>query len=195
MSRRPLDGSARVPRLWRSVTPALVLGLGLFGACFDSDEKAVPLSLPEGTTGPVLPGTSSSSEGGVSSSSGEAEVTCRDAIACVLGCATELQVSMLPEPDLTCFLECEPGMTVDELLDLFRLTECVTLYCIELGQCDILVPTETSTTSGDGGDMTTTGTDTGAGSTGDRFSCVNCVFGAVSDPNPPGCQEFADDCE
>ena len=192
MSRRPLDGSARYPRLWSSIAPALLAAVGLMGACFDSDETPPPLELPQGTTGVVPPPASSSSSGFPGSSSGDAEVTCRDAITCVQTCATDLQLSMSPEVDLTCFLECEPGMTLGELLDLFYLTECVTNYCIDLGLCDILVPTESTSTTGD------SGSDSGS-STGDgvdhRYDCINCVFGAVNDPNPPGCEEFAVACE
>ena len=57
------------------------------------------------------------------------------------------------ELDLTCFLTCEDGLTVAETLHLFRLTECVTNYCIDLGLCDILVPTESTSTTGDSGSV------------------------------------------
>lgn len=191
------------PRL-SSLAPALVAGLALVVACFDSDEKAVPLSTPAVTTGGVVPSTTSSSSGGSSSSSGTPDVTCRDAIDCVIGCAAELQASKLPETDLTCFLKCEPDLTVGEALHLFYLTECVTNKCIDQGACDVLVPTETSgsSSSSDGGSSSSGGssgtTDTGGSSSeagGPMNPCQDCILTNMLDKNPGGeCQALADAC-
>lgn len=165
----------------------------LLGACFDSDELYQPAAVSTSTTGPIpTTSSSSSSTSGSSSTTAEPEVTCRDAIDCVFGCVTELQTSMLPEPDLTCFLECEPGLTSEEVLDLFRLTECVTNRCISDGVCDQLVQTETSTgtSSSSGGESSSSGT------TGELVNeCLNCIVGSMMDPEPPGCMEFAAECK
>lgn len=165
--------------------------------CFDSDEKYQPAAGSTSTTGPISTTSSSTSTSSSSSTTAEPEVTCRDAIACVFGCITALQTSMLPEPDLTCFLECEPGLTSEEVLDLFYLAECVTNECIADGNCDVLVPTETSTSTGEGSSSSSTGTDTGSSSTtGENPTtiCLNCVVGAMMDPQPPGCMELAAQC-
>ena len=174
----------------------MLAAFALFVACFDSDEKNVEVNLPANDTGtPVLPpGTTSTTTGG-STSSGEPEVTCRDAIDCVVGCATELQVSELPEPDLTCFLTCEERLTVGEALHLFRLTECVTNKCIDQGVCDKLVPTESS--SSDGGSSSTGGSSsgtTGGGDDGSGTECIDCILANMLDPAPPGCIDLANAC-
>lgn len=131
-------------------------------------------------------------------------MTCRDAIDCVWGCAGELLASELPEPDLTCFLECEEGLTVPEALHLFRLTECVTNKCIDLGVCDILVPTETTSSSSSGGESTSTGGESSSSSTGTSSStgdngpdnpCLDCILANMRDEQPGGdCQGLADMC-
>lgn len=174
----------------------MALGAWLVAGCFDSDEKAQPAAGTTSTTGPMSTTSSSTSTSGSSSTTAEPEVTCRDAIDCVFGCITELQTSMLPEPDLTCFLECEPGLTSDEVLHLFYLAECVTNQCISDGYCDVLLPSE-STSTGEGSSSSSSGTDTGSSSTtGDNSTtiCLNCVVGAMMDPQPPGCMEVAAQC-
>ncbi|MEM7153326.1 MAG: hypothetical protein AAF799_10825 [Myxococcota bacterium] len=189
-------GSAKSPRI-ASIAPAMLAAFALFVACFDSDEKPVPLVFSTSTSGAVIPpGTTSTTTGVESTSSGEPEVTCRDAIDCVVGCATELQISMLPEPDLTCFLTCEERLTVGEALHLFRLTECVTNRCIDLGVCDKLVPSESS--SSDGGSSSSggssSGTTGGGGDEGDGTECIDCILANMLDPAPPGCIDLANAC-
>lgn len=174
-------------------------------ACFDSDEKAVPLSTPPVTTGPPPAASTTSTTSGSSSSSGTPEVTCRDAIDCVVGCAGELQTSKLPEPDLTCFLECEEDLTVGEALHLFRLTECVTNKCVDQGVCDVLVPTDTTGSSSSGGSSSgsssgssdsSSGSSSGStGGGGPDNPCLDCILANMLDPQPGGeCQGFADSC-
>lgn len=101
---------------------------------------------------------------------------------------------MLPEPDLTCFLECEPGLTSDEVLDLFYLAECVTNQCIEDGRCDALLPSESTSSTGG---SSSSGSDTGSSSTTGLdpvTECTNCVVGGMMDPQPAGCIELAAQC-
>lgn len=199
MDSGPRAVSTRSPRLPR-VAVALVASLGLLGGCFDSDEKYAPAAASTSTTGPITTTSSTSTSTSGSSSTTEApDVTCRDAIDCVVGCAGQLQASMLPEPDLTCFLDCEEGLTVPEALHLFRLTECVTNVCIEAGECDVLVPTETSTggsSSSSGG--SSSGTDTGTSTGGPAVPpnpCLDCILAYMLDKNPGGmCQTLADEC-
>jgi hypothetical protein len=125
----------------------------------------------------------------------------------VVGCAGALQASMLPEPDFTCFLDCEPGLSVDEVLHLFRLTECVTNLCIEIEPaCEVLVPTESTSGSSSSGDSSSssssssgsssdTGTSSTTGPTLPDNPCLDCVLAYMLDKNPGGvCQELADMC-
>lgn len=185
-------------------TVALAAGVGLVAGCFDSDEKYQPMAGSTSTTGPISTTSSSTSTSSSSSTTAEPDVTCRDAIECVLGCINQLQASMLPEPDLTCFLECEPGLNSDQVLDLFHLAECATNVCIASEPaCEFLVPTETSTggsSSSDGG-SSSSGTDTGTGSsstTGENPTaiCLDCVVAYLLDENPGGeCQAVADECQ
>ncbi len=195
-----MDSSPRAPsaRSARLLFVASALGgrLLLLGGCFDSDEKYVPAAGSTSTTGPITTTSSSttSTTSGSSSTTAAPDVTCRDAIDCVVGCAGQLQASMLPEPDLTCFLDCEEGLTVDEALHLFYLTECVTNVCIDNGTCDVLVPTETSTGSSGGSSSSSSGSDTGS-TTGPPNPCLDCILSYMLDKNPGGmCQSLADEC-
>lgn len=120
--------------------------------------------------------------------------TCRDAIDCVVGCAAELTQMDPPEqdPDLTCFLECEEGLTTDEALKLFQLTECVTDKCIDQGVCEAL---EAGSTTGEPDTGSSTG---GSGSGGPSPSnpCLDCILANMFDMKVGGeCQEFADLCQ
>lgn len=192
MSSGPRSALMPSPRL-TSIAPALAVAAVLLGACFDSDEKPVPLDLTTTSTSGPPPGTSTSTtELPDSSTTAEPEETCRDAIDCVVGCAAQLQTMPSTELDLTCFLQCEEGLTVGEVLHLFRLTECITNKCVEQGVCDILVPTETTGT-------TTTGDDpsSSSGTTdGTRPNlCLECVLANILDEQLGGdCQPFADAC-
>lgn len=178
---------------------AVALGAVLWptGGCFDSDEKYQPAAGSTSTSGPITTTSSSTSTSGSSSTTAEPEVTCRDAIQCVFDCFTQLQLSMLPEPDLTCFLECEPGLTSEEVLDLFYLAECVTNVCIDSGDCEILVPSESTSTGEGSSSGSSSGTDTGTSSTTGPDAttvCLNCVVGGLMDMQPAGCIEVAAQC-
>lgn len=163
-----------------------------------------------GTDGPAdsatsvgQPGVSTASDGSASSTGvppstateGNPDLTCRDAIDCVVDCASELQQMDAAEPDLTCFLECEEGLTVEESLHLFELTECVSNKCIDIGVCDELEPTGTAGEP----DM---GSGTGSGSGGSGSSggvspsqCLDCILSNIFDEHPGGeCQPYADAC-
>ena len=162
---------------------------GLAAGCFDSDQR-VRLGNTM-TTGPATGGSPPSpwtTGQGASSSSGDKpvpEATCRDAVECVFGCAAGLELPLPPEPDLTCFLECEDGLTEDEALLLLRLLDCVAAQCAEKGLCGA------GTTGGSSG----TGTSTGAGGGAELDPCTNCILVNVQDPQPPGCLEEAAMCD
>ncbi|MCA9709453.1 MAG: hypothetical protein KDK70_26670 [Myxococcales bacterium] len=168
----------------------------LLGACFDSDEKLVPLDPTTSTSGPSTGTSTSTTTSDSSSTTAEPEQTCRDAIDCVVGCAGELQMQQSAELDLTCFLTCEDGLTVAETLHLFRLTECVTNKCISQGVCDFLVPTESSSSgSSSGGESSSSGTGTDTTDGTRPNLCLQCVLTNILDEQLGGeCQTLADMC-
>ncbi len=157
-------------------------------SCFDSDEKlrAAGTGTTAGTTGLTPPDPWTTGQGGTSTTGPKPvpETTCRDAIECVFGCAAGLPMPLPPEPDLSCFLDCDMGLDEEEALKLLRLTDCVAMQCAEKGYCDA------------GG---TTGGDTGTGGTaadpGMLDPCTNCIFVNVQDPQPAGCLDEAAACE
>jgi hypothetical protein len=170
-----------VPPLRRGIA---ILGLLLpLGGCFDSDEKGQdePAGTTEVyTTGP--PVTTGPSETGESSTGPPPDVTCRDAIECIVECAAELQQAEPDaEPDLSCFLDCEAGLNVDEALALLRLGACISEQCFEQGACD--------------GPTGTTGTGTGSTGGPNENACLNCIAANAMDPQPPGCLDEALVCE
>jgi len=99
---------------------------------------------------------------------GPFETTCRDAIDCLITCMSLALVNNDPEPDLSCFIECDMGLSVDEAYYLFKLSECIVNQCAESGEC-------------------------GPDSTDE--SCLLCIAAYANDPEPPGCLEEAAACE
>jgi hypothetical protein len=164
-----------------------VVGLAVTGACFNSDDKLV--DEPGTTTGETYGPNPTTTEGGDETTTGEdPEVDCEDAIDCLIGCSSVLLDEDFDpnEPDLSCFIECESGLSVEEALELLRLTECLTNRCVEAGACDTLDETTGGTTGGDTG---------GTGDTdGPEFPCLDCLSTLVQDPEPPGCTEEASAC-
>ena len=122
------------------------LGLSLLvlasSACFDSDELALDDDLLGDSTRGPKPNTTGGDEtetedDGPGPDLPPPEVTCSDAVACVLDCANELgSVSSTDEVDLSCFFDCEAGLTVDEALKLIELGACVFDYCTGEGFCE-----------------------------------------------------------
>ncbi|MEZ4450238.1 MAG: hypothetical protein R3B09_12245 [Nannocystaceae bacterium] len=97
-----------------------------------------------GTTGPV--GT----------------LSCRSALSCLIQCALNIPQPPGPEPDLSCFLECEDGLSAEEVYDLFKFVNCVSNLCIDNGSCD---PNDF------GGD-----------------ACTGCFIENLALDAPPGCE-------
>ncbi len=166
-----------------------VLAVLALAACFDSDQKTVAAGTGGTTaaqTGYTPPDPWTTGQG-ASSSTGPKPVpesTCRDAIECVFGCAAGLPMPLPPEPDLSCFLDCDKGLDEEEALQLLRLVDCVAQQCAEKGFCDM------GGSTGTGGD-----TGTGGGSGGTIDPCTNCILVNVQDPQPAGCVEEAEACD
>jgi hypothetical protein len=94
--------------------------------------------------------------------------TCRDGIECLVMCQFELIVNMDPEPDLSCFLECDESLPTEEAYKLIQLAECINLQCEAEGAC--------------GGEAT-------------DMECLVCLTANSQDPEPEGCEEQAANCE
>ncbi len=166
-----------------------LLALATTGACFDSDQKFEPRS---GTTGDPDPTTgsqeSSSSSGGLDSTTGEPEFTCRDAVVCIQQCAFDLLINPSVEPDLGCLLRCvEENLTVRETYHLLQLSNCAADECEKTDKC---MP------ESEGTDTDTDGSTGGGGGDGGGVidPCLTCIFGEMSNPEPTVCVEFHELC-
>jgi hypothetical protein len=165
----------------RTKLPVLAVA-AMLSACFDSDE----LRSGEATeSGPAETVTMYSDETAESSDdnwtaeeTGPGETTCRDAIDCLVICQTALIVNPQPEPDLSCFLECDAGLNEEEAYLLIKLAECIGNKCAmdpdgagpEVPDCG----PEPETTDND---------------------CLICIAANGQDPQPIGCIEEAAACQ
>lgn len=171
-----------------SITLALIPAL-VFG-CFNSDEKV--RADDEAGSGSTETGAIYSDETALetddnwSASSETGDTTCRDAIECLIECQYELIGNPDPEPDLSCFLKCDVGLTVEEALALLKLGECIATECLEIGECAGAQDPTGDTDSG-----TDSGTDTGPSDT----DCLLCIAAYAMDPEPPGCMAEAAACQ
>ncbi|MFV8748994.1 hypothetical protein ACNOYE_00425 [Nannocystaceae bacterium ST9] len=175
---------------------ALAFAFAFSVGCFNSDEK-VRASDEAGTgstdTGAIYSDeTAQETDDNWTASTETGDTTCRDAIDCLIDCQYELIGNMDPEPDLSCFLECDKGLTVEEALALLKLGECIAGQCLEIGECagsqDTTDGTSSDSTDGTGSDS---GTDTGPTDT----DCLLCIAAYAMDPEPPGCMELAAECD
>lgn len=152
---------------------ALAPALALIG-CFNSDElKSV------GDTGSTVGDSDTvamysdetdgeNDDSWTAEETGPAETTCRDAIDCLVMCQAQQLFNMEPEPDLSCFLECDMGLTTEEAYLLIKLAECIGNQCAADGSC--------------GGEAT------------DNM-CLICIATYGQDPQPPGCIDEAAACQ
>ena len=145
----------------RSAVVARVLGVlasaSLVGGCFNSDEvfkiaPAVTTDGPDTTTSPTTTTATTSDDDDTTTGGPMGDKTCRDAITCVQSCIFELALSNLPEPDLSCFLDCTQALSEQEALKLLRLGNCVSGECSNLGYC--ATPGEDTGSTDDGGSST-----------------------------------------
>jgi len=153
---------------------ALLAALALIG-CFNSDELA-------GNSGTSSVGDTSSEtvteysdetdgendDSWTAEETGTGETTCRDAINCLVMCQFEQILNNELEPDLSCFLDCDKGLSIDEAYLLIKLAECIGNRCAMLGEC--------------GPDST-------------NNACLTCIAAHGQDPQPPGCLAEAAACQ
>lgn len=161
------------PLRTRTLASALAPALVVLG-CFNSDER--PSAEETSTTevnGETVTMYSDESEGENDDSwtaeeTGPFETTCRDAINCLVMCQLALFFNPDPEPDLSCFLECDMGLSIEEAYLLIKLAECIGHRCVELAAC-------------------------GPGSTNN--ACLTCIASHGQDPQPQGCLAEAAACK
>ncbi len=185
----------------RSSGLALAFAALVSASCFDSDQKLQ--GPPVGTTGEddtttTTTSTSTDTTGDLpgSSSTGTPPFTCEDAIACMVACGVQLGLSMDPEPDLSCLIDCvEEKLTVSETVDLLRLINCASDQCKELGACSSGA-TGTDDTGTSTGDSSSSSTSDGGGGSGALIDpCIDCIILYIQDESAPGCEEYANACE
>lgn len=157
-------------------------GIASMLACFDSDELRSDNAESESGGGETVTMYSdetaeSSDDSWTAEETGEGETTCRDAIDCLVTCQTLLILNMDPEPDLSCFLECDMGLTTEEAYKLIKLAECIGNKCA------------TEDPDGDGPLPIPCGPD------GTDMDCLICIAGNGTDPQPVGCLEEAAACQ
>jgi hypothetical protein len=155
----------------------------VLSACFDSDELLRSSDDSESGGDDTVTMYSDETAGDTDDNwtdeeTGPGTTTCRDAIDCLVTCQTELILSMDPEPDLSCFLECDMGLTIEEAYLLIELAECIGNKCAMDPDGDgPMVPAcgpEPETTDND---------------------CLICIAGNGQDPQPVGCLEEAAACQ
>ncbi len=185
---------------YRRASWGLVALIAASAACFDSDDKLQAVATTttgEPTTTTTTTGTTTTTDPttGAATTTGS-DVTCRDAIDCIFECAAAIQAQLSSdpgfEPDLSCFLECEELLSVEEAYKLLKLGNCASDRCAEMGECSM----------GGGSSGTSGGSDSSGSSTdggvpppdGPLDPCIMCIFVLMLDEEYEGCSEFAMEC-
>jgi hypothetical protein len=145
----------------------------LVGGCFNSDELAGAGDTTSEVGGDTVAPYSDESgddddDNWTAEETGPGETTCRDAIDCLVMCQSAQIFNDDPEPDLSCFLQCDMGLTTEEAYLLIKLAECIGNTCASQGAC--------------GPDSTNT-------------QCLICIAANGQDPQPPGCIDEAAACQ
>jgi hypothetical protein len=154
----------------------------LLFACFDSDELRSNPSTSESTGSETVAIYSdetaeSSDDNWSAEETGPFETTCRDAIDCLVICLS-MQIFMpQPEPDMSCFVECDKSLSPEEAYKLILLAECIGNKC-------------STDQDGDGPAFAKCG-----GPMSTQNSCLECIAENGQDLQPPGCLEEAAACE
>jgi hypothetical protein len=162
------------------LAPAALAPLLLF-ACFDSDELRSDESESESTSSDTVTiyddeTEDSSDDNWTAEDTGPGETTCRDAIDCLVVCQSMQIFNPQPEPDYSCFFQCDAGLTVEEAFKLIKLAECIGNKC-------------SMDPDGAGPEVAACGPES------TENACLICIAENGSDPQPPGCLEEAAACE
>lgn len=162
------------------LAPAALAPLLLFG-CFDSDEVRRTEIESESTGSETVTMYSDETDDGSDDSwtaeeTGPSETTCRDAIDCLVICQTALIFNPQPEPDLSCFFECDMGLSTEEAYKLIKLAECIGTKCA-------------ADPDAEGPEIAPCGPES------NDTDCLLCIAANGQDPQPPMCEEEAAACE
>ena len=196
----------RMPSLARAAgLVAMALAAVGIAGCFDSDDKglrAAPVGTTGDTTGIVDPSTSTGlpprppiDDGG--------NGTCKQSLGCLQNCIGSIQQQLLmevPELDLSCFLECDEELSIEQAVLLIDLFDCAFQHCqtTEDDEGNIFCPEASSTGSG------TTGSDSGSSTTAEPpppedpglfDPCTQCLFLTVNDDTEPDCADLRNMCQ
>lgn len=165
-----------------AIAPAALASL-LLVACLDSDEVArASNSESESSGSETVTMYSDETDDGsddnwTAEDTGPGEITCRDAIECLVICQSALIFNPQPEPDLSCFFNCDAGLTAEEAYKLILLAECIGNKCATVDP------------DGDGPMVPPCGPDAS------NNDCLICIAANGQDLQPPGCLEEAAACE
>ncbi len=160
----------------------LAASLLVTGGCFDSDELGADFELPDTTTRGTKPNTDGGDETETEDTGPDPDLpipdaTCRDAVDCIIDCALDLgTVTNTDEVDLSCFFDCEAGLTTDEALQLVRLGACVFDYCTAEGFCEATPEDPLAPLDADG-------------------PCLICIAAGIGQPDQDFCQEEFMTCD
>lgn len=162
------------------LAPAALASLLLF-ACFDSDERPGNGEGSESSGSDTVTMYSDESDEGsddnwTAEDTGPGETTCRDAIECLVICQSMLIFNPQPEPDLSCFFECDMGLSIEEAYKLILLAECIGNKCA-------------TDPDGEGPEVARCGPES------NDTECLICIAENGTDLQPPGCLEEAAACE
>jgi hypothetical protein len=161
---------------------AWVLGLGVLCACqLPPDLLEAGNADDSDTSGDGESSDDGSTAGQVNlapEDTGPEEITCRDAMECLVSCLTDLMLDPEPDPDLSCFLECDEGLSQDEAYKLIQLAECIGNKCAmdPDGAGPMISPCEPEPEPKDN-------------------DCFLCTVANSQDPEPSGCIEEATACQ
>jgi hypothetical protein len=162
------------------LAPAALASLLLF-ACFDSDELRGNEGEGESTGSDTVAMYSDETDEGsddnwAAEETGPFETTCRDAIDCLVICLSAEIFNPQPEPDKTCFYECDKSLSPEEAYKLILLAECIGNKCA-------------TDPDGDGPEVAPCGPES------TDNACLSCIGSNGQDPQPVGCIEEAAACE
>lgn len=154
----------------------------LLFACFDSDEvRTSKADESEGTGSDTVTMYSDESDEGsddnwTAEDTGPSELTCRDAIECLVICQSMLIFNPQPEPDMSCYHNCDQGLSAEESYKLILLGECIGIKCAmdPDGAGPMVAP---------------------CGPDGTNNDCLICIAANGQDLQPIGCLEEAAACE
>ncbi len=123
-----------------SPTIPAALALALSGAAGCTSDDLIAGTEPQTSTTMVdytgdHPFTTGEPDDSTSTGEMPTDVTCEQALSCIVNCAIKLPANPPPEQDFSCFLPCVEGMSTEQWLALIDIGECVYNFCTDTAQC------------------------------------------------------------